>query len=157
MEVTVRAANVQVGPNVAQHKTESRIKKITAPVPPFFGISEQFTNHRPMIHRNHWATGMIEEVLRRIDAENFENRVVNVAGAERMLFGSFAEAVGRTDQTSSLNAAACHEARHGVAPMIAARRTFAERWTSVASVIHSWRAAEFSAQHDENSIQNAAV
>ena len=47
-----------------------------------------------MIYRHDRASGMIEEVLRRIDAEDVEDRVVNVAGAERMVFGSFAEAVG---------------------------------------------------------------
>ena len=47
-----------------------------------------------MIHGNHWSSGMIKEVLRRIDAKDVENRVVNVAGAEGMLYGSFAEAVG---------------------------------------------------------------
>ena len=73
---------------------------------------KQLTNHGPMIHGNHWSSGMIQEVLRRIDAENFENRVVNVAGAERMLFGSFAETVGRTDESTALDAAACHEAGH---------------------------------------------
>ena len=49
-----------------------------------------------MIYRHDRASGMIEEVLRRIDAEDVEDRVVNVAGAERMFFGSFAEAVGGT-------------------------------------------------------------
>ena len=63
-----------------------------------------------MIHSNDWATGMIKEVLRGIDAQNAEDSVVNVSGAEGMIFWNFSEVVCRTDQTTSLNAAACHEA-----------------------------------------------
>jgi hypothetical protein len=118
---------------------------------------KQFRNHGPVIHGNHWAAGMIQKVLRRIHTEDMENRVVNVAGTERMFFGGFAESIGGPDQTTALDAAACHKARHGVAPVIAAGSAFAERGTAVAAVVHSWRAAEFSAQHHENSIQYAAI
>lgn len=54
--------------------------------PSMIAISKQFTDHRAMINSDHGPSGVIKEILGGIDAENMEDRVMNVAGAEWMLF-----------------------------------------------------------------------
>src|SRR5437879_3348159 len=69
---------------------------------------------------------------------------------------SLTETVGRSDDLTALHSAATHEAEHGVAPVIAARRTHAARSAPVAAVVHLRGAAELTAQDDERRLQHPA-
>ena len=76
-----------------------------------------------MVDRGNGPTRMIGKVNLRIYAEDPKDRVVNVARFYRTVLGRFAEAIGRTDDSTTLDASAAKQAKHRVAPMIASWRS----------------------------------
>ena len=94
-----------------------------------------------MIDSDHGSAGVIQKVLRGINAQDPEDRVVEIAGAKRLFFRSFPEVIRGTDESTALNAAARHKARHRVAPMVAAWTSLTEwRATVAAHAAHMQRA-----------------
>ena len=81
-----------------------------------------------MIHGSNRTAGVIQKVQRRIDAQNMVDRVMNVAGTERLFERCFAEVVRRANDAASLYATAGEEAEHRIAPMVATRSSQALLW-----------------------------
>ena len=61
----------------------------------------------------------------RVNPEDAEHRVMQIAGTQRTLFRRFAQSIRGTNQLSSPNAATGHETGHGPTPVIASRGAFA--------------------------------
>ena len=91
-----------------------------------------------------------------INAQHFEDRVVNVAGPQRSILRNFTQTIGGTDHLPAAQSAASHQHRHRIAPMVSTGSSLAERWSAVAPVVHLRCAAKFSHHHDQYLVQQAS-
>ena len=91
----------------------------------------------------------VAQLQLRIDAQHLIDGRVDVTGQIRRGARPLTEPIRGADDDAALEAAAAHEAKHRVAPVIAAWSSHAHRRAAVAAVVHLWRAAEFAAQDHE--------
>src|SRR5258708_23873839 len=114
--------------------------------PPF---SKEFLDRLSLVDRRDRPPGVVQELNIRIDAQNAVERRVKVLGRERTVDRRFALRARGADDNSALHAAPPHYQRHGVAPMVAARRALA------AAVVHARSAAEFAEDHHAHFFQES--
>ncbi|NBT17586.1 MAG: hypothetical protein EBT00_02210, partial [Proteobacteria bacterium] len=116
---------------------------------------EQLADHLAPVDDGHGAAGVVDEVGRRIDAEDVVDRGVEIEGGDGPVLHSLAPGVGAAHDPPPADSAAGHEGEHGVAPVVAAGRAHGPRRAAVAAVVHARRATELPAEDDHRLLEQA--